>query len=97
MAIEAGYIQFVDVTAQEQRILSIRKSRKTLNHLPAGQVHNFQRIVRNGSHKQALLFQIHAHVIEAPLDSRQRNRLHKPERRSVLGQRPGERNLRRLL
>jgi hypothetical protein len=44
-----------------------------------------QRIVVTGGHKKALLFQIHAHVIEAPFNPRQRYRLHQPERQFFLG------------
>src|ERR1700687_81539 len=85
MAIEAGHIQFVEVTAQEERVLSVVESGETLGHLPACQVHNFEGIVCSGRHKQALLFQSDAHVIEAAFDSRQRNRLHQPERLFFLG------------
>ena len=54
VAIEAGYIKFVEVTAQEQRVLSVLNSGQTVDHLPVSQIHNFQRIVGNSGHKQAL-------------------------------------------
>jgi hypothetical protein len=76
MAIEAGYMEFVKVTAQEERVLSVLESGETLDHSPARQVDNFQGIVCHGGNKQALLFQIYSHVIEASCDSRQRDRLH---------------------
>jgi hypothetical protein len=41
MAIEAGYIQFVEGAAQEQRVLSVLESGETVDHLPACQIHNF--------------------------------------------------------
>src|SRR5258706_5635935 len=80
MAIEAGYIQVVEVTAQEQRVLSVLYSADTFDHLPVSQVHNLHRIVCDFGHKQALLLEIHAHVIEAPGDPRQRNGLDQLER-----------------
>jgi hypothetical protein len=78
MVIEAGYIQLVEVTTQEQRVLSVLESGEAFDHLPASQVHDFQSIVSTGGHKEALLFQIRTHVIEAPCEHRQRYRLHQP-------------------
>jgi tetratricopeptide (TPR) repeat protein len=69
MAIETGYIEFVKVTAQEERVLSVLESRQTLDHFAARQVHNFQGIVCHCGYKQALFFQVHAHVIEPPCDA----------------------------
>src|SRR5712664_1230187 len=91
MAIETGYVEFVEVAAQEQSVLGVLESREALDHLPSSQVHNFQRIVCNGGHEQALLFQIDAHVIQAAFDSRQRNRLHQPQRLFFLGDRKSTR------
>src|ERR1700726_5284925 len=56
MAIEAGYIQFVEVAAEEQRVLSVLESGETVDHLPAGQIHNLQRIIGNGGHKKGASF-----------------------------------------
>jgi nickel/cobalt transporter (NicO) family protein len=54
-----------------------------IDHLPACQVHDFDGVIINGSHEQALL--VHPHVIEAPFDPGQRNRLYQFERLIFLG------------
>jgi hypothetical protein len=51
------------------------------------EIDNFQRVVFNRSDEQALASYIHAHVIDAPFDVRQRNARFQRQRLGILSNR----------
>jgi hypothetical protein len=76
--IEAGHIEFVEVAAQEQRVLRVLESRETLDDSPPPvRSTTASELFATVATNRRFFFEIHAHVVETPFDFRQRNRLHR--------------------
>jgi hypothetical protein len=51
------------VTAEKERVLCIFEARQTVDDFPGTQVQDLESAIGHGGEKQALLFEIHGHVV----------------------------------